>query len=179
MAEENKKTEIENEENKTEKTELAKAELEKKVEEKPSKDKKRKIEIKKKEEAAARGFSLHLSMKQGKYICSFIKGKKIDQAIDDLEQVLKFKKAVPFKGEIPHRKGVGMMSGRYPINGSKLFIKLLKGLKGNIQVNNMDLDKTRIYIASASWASRPVRSGGREAKRTNIILKAKEFGDKK
>jgi len=107
------------------------------------------------------------------YICRFIKNKSIDKAILDLEQVIKLKRAIPFKGEIPHRKG--MMSGRYPVKASKLFINLLKGLKGNISVNNLDLDKTVIYFASANWASRPLRREGRKAKRTSVTLKAREI----
>jgi hypothetical protein len=51
----------------------------------------------------------------------------------------------------------------------------LKGLKGNALVNSMDLEKTRIYTASTSWASRPARRGGKHAKRSNVILKAKEI----
>lgn len=132
----------------------------------------------KKEEAVAYGMNLHASKKHCMYICSFIKNKKVDDSIRDLERVIMIKKAIPFKGEVPHRKG-DMMSGRYPVKASKLFIQLLKGLRGNIIQNGMDLDKTRIYIASASWASRPLRSGGREGKRTNVILKAKEVGGKK
>ena len=127
----------------------------------------------KKEEAVARGLSLHVSKKQCMYICRFIKNKSIDKAMLDLEQVIKLKRAIPFKGEIPHRKG--MMSGRYPVKASKLFINLLKGLKGNISVNNLDLDKTVIYFASANWASRPLRREGRKAKRTSVTLKAREI----
>ena len=127
----------------------------------------------KKEEAVARGLSLHVSKKQCMYICRFIKNKSIDKAILDLEQVIKLKRAIPFKGEIPHRKG--MMSGRYPVKASKLFINLLKGLKGNVSVNNLDLDKTVIYFASANWASRPLRREGRKAKRTSVTLKAREI----
>src|SRR3989344_5254866 len=109
----------------------------------------------KKYEAFARGVSLHMSKKQATYICSFIKKKPVDRAIKELNEVIAYKRAIPFKGEIPHRKGKGMMSGRYPITASKYFVNLLKGLKGNIIVEGLDLNKTRIYIASASWASRP------------------------
>jgi len=151
-------------------------------EEKPEKKEEQKKESKKeslkqtkekKEEAVARGLSLHVSKKQCMYICRFIKNKSIDKAMLDLEQVIKLKRAIPFKGEIPHRKG--MMSGRYPVKASKLFINLLKGLKGNVSVNNLDLDKTVIYFASANWASRPLRREGRKAKRTSVTLKAREI----
>jgi len=139
------------------------------------KEKKKEKPSIKKEEAIALGRNLHISKKHGIYICSFIKKKKIDDAINDLDAVKKFKKAVPFKGEIPHRKGKGIMSGRYPVKGAGLFISVLKGLKGNVIVNGLDLDKTRIYYASANWGSRPMRSKRREGKRTNVILKAKEM----
>jgi large subunit ribosomal protein L22 len=108
------------------------------------------------------------------YICSFIKGKKIDNAIEDLKSVIKLKLAVPFKGEIPHRKGKGMMSGRYPVKTAEQFIGILKALRGNVLVNGMDLDKTRITIASANWASLPAKRGGARFKRSHVLLKATE-----
>ena len=126
----------------------------------------------KKDEAVARGLNLSISKKHSMYICSFIKNKSVESAIADLEQVLKFKKAVPYKGEIPHRHG--MMSGRYPINASKVFISVLKGLKGNIVVSGLAPDKARITFASASWASRPQRKGGARFKRTHVVIKARE-----
>jgi large subunit ribosomal protein L22 len=151
------------------------------ADEKKSEKKEQKKPVVKKEEAIARGESIGASKKVSMYICSFIKGKKIDTAIQQLEEVIKLKRAIPYKGEIPHRHGIGMMSGRYPIDASKIFITMLKGLKGNVIVNGMDLDKTRITYGSASWASRPQRAGGVRAKRTNVILKAREVvkGDKK
>jgi len=127
-----------------------------------------------KEQAIAYGKNLHASKKQCAYISKFIKNKPIDTAISDLQSVIKLKIPVPFKGEVPHRKGKGIMSGRYPIKASKLFINVLRGLKGNVLVNSMDLDKTRIHTASASWASRPLRRGNVQAKRTNIIITARE-----
>lgn len=157
------------------KTEEAKAEMkseEKKTEETKT-EKKEEKKMPKKEEAVAKGNNIHASMKQCKYICRFIKNKSIDDAISDLEKVIKLKKIVPFTGEIPHRKGP-YMSGRYPVNASKLFIPVLKSLKGNVLVNQMDLDKTKIYFASSSFASRPSKKGGGRFKRANIVLKAKE-----
>ena len=176
MAEENKPQKIEKKENIEAKPVVKPEEKMEKKEAKPEEKKPEKKEISKKEEAFARGINFHASKKNCMYICRFIKNKTIDYAIKDLEDVIKMKKAVPFKGEIPHRKGKGMMSGRYPVKASKLFINLLKSLKGNVLVNGMDLDKTRIFIASANWAARPLRRGGRQFKRTNIILKAKEMG---
>ncbi len=171
---ENKELKMEAKKSPEAKTEIKQ---EQKTEEKPSvKKDQKKVDKKivKKEEAIALGRSLPVSKRQCMYICSFIKNKKIDQAISDLEQVIKFKKVIPFKGEIPHRKG-SIMSGRYPIKASKLIIKVLKSLKGNALVNGLDLEKTKIVEGSSNWASRPMRSEGRRAKRTHILLKAKEI----
>ncbi len=133
----------------------------------------------KKEEAIARGVSLPISKKHSMYICNFIKNKTIDGAIADLQEVIKFKRAIPFKGEIPHRKGKGMMSGRYPIKASKHFINLLKALKGNIISNGMDLDKSRIVLCYANFASRPQMKGGARFKRAHVNLVAREIKEAK
>lgn len=114
-----------------------------------------------------------ISKRHAVFICRFIKNKSINRAIEDLELVIKFKKAVPFKGEIPHRKGK-IMSGRYPVKASRAFIKILKGLRGNAIIKNLDLEKTRIIRASSTWSSRPLRRQRRRAKRTNLILTASE-----
>ncbi|MBM3233151.1 hypothetical protein FJZ18_03235 [Candidatus Pacearchaeota archaeon] len=129
----------------------------------------------KKEEAVARGTNLHASKKHCMYICNFIKGKPIDQAITELQEVLKFKRVIPMKGEIPHRSAHGIMSGRYPIKTTQQFIPLLKALKGNVIVNGMELDKTRITYGSATWASRPQKRGGMRFKRSFVVLKAREI----
>jgi|SRR3989338_1427681 len=129
----------------------------------------------KRTEASVNALSLPISKKHAMYICAFIKNKSIDVAIAELEDVIKFKRPIPMKGEIPHRSHPGMMSGRYPIKASKQFIQLLKGLKGNAIVNQMELDKTRIAIGNPSWASRPMMKGGAKFKRTNVKLVAKEI----
>jgi large subunit ribosomal protein L22 len=151
---------------------------EKHTEHKHAQEPKKEVKLVKKDEAIANALSIHASKKHCMYICNFIKGKKIDDAIKDLNEVIKLKRAIPFKGEIPHRKG--MHSGRYPISACKLFIPLLKGLRGNAIVNQMDLDKARITYACSNWASRPQRRGGVKAKRAHVLLKARETqGDKK
>lgn len=164
---EEKKTETKVEE--TKKTEEVKPE-EKKEE---AKEKKKQTVPKiKRVEAVVNSYSLPVSTKTAGAICKFIKGKKIEKAIEDLEQVIKGKKAVPMKGEIPHRKGK-IMSGRFPKNASKHFITVLKALRGNSIVNG--IDEPVINEAIANMASRPFgRFGRMKKKRTHITIKAKE-----
>jgi ribosomal protein L22 len=167
-----KEEEVENKKIKETDGEIKEGEDKKKIESKKSKEK----EIPKKEFVVARGINVHSSTKHFKYICSHIKGRKIDNAISEMESVLKYKVAVPFKGEIPHRKG--MMSGRYPVKASGEMIKVLKALKGNALNNNMDIDKTIIFTASANIGKRPAKRKNRKGKRTHIALTAKEIVEK-
>lgn len=140
----------------------------------------KKEEIKKKEtpkikktEAIVNVFNLPISTKDSVAICKFIKRKKIENAIAGLEQVIAHKKAVPMKGEIPHRKGKGMMSGRYPKKATEYFIKLLRSLLAN--ANSNELNNPLIIEAVANIGSRPFGKFGRvRKKRTNIKIKAKE-----
>ncbi len=145
-----------------------------KVEQQPAKPTAQK---QKKEEAVANSRNLPLSKKHSMYICSFIKNKDIDTAMMQLKEVLLMKRAIPYKGEIPHRHDLGMMSGRYPIKASGYFINLLKSLKGNALVNGLDASKIKITSASASWASRPQRRGGARFKRVHVTLKAREVAE--
>jgi large subunit ribosomal protein L22 len=147
-----------------------------KSEDKQKEEKRKPIQKKpivKKEEVVVNGKSLPISTKYSMAICKFIKGKKIDKAIEDLEQVIAKKKAVPVKGEIPHRKGEKMMSGRFPKRASENFIKLLKSLQAN--ANNHNVEKPIIVEAVANLASRPFGRFGRvRKKRTHITIKARE-----
>jgi len=126
----------------------------------------------KKNEAIVNGISVPISTKTSAAICKFIKRKTIPKAIADLEEVLKFKRAIPMKGEIPHRKGK-IMAGRYPIYAVEHFIKLLKSLSANANMN--ELEEPIITEAVANKASQPYgRSGAIKRKRTHIKIKVME-----
>jgi len=180
-AEEKVEKKTEKEENKIAeqpKTEEKKEEIKEETKEKKEeKTKEKKTEKKsekkvKRTEAVVYGKDLPISTKHCIAICNFIKGKKIDEAVHLLGEVLTMKKAVPMKGEIPHRKG-RIMSGRYPINAIKGFVKLLKQLAANATVNELELEKVKIEC-KADRASRPYRRfGNKRFKRTHVMLKLK------
>jgi large subunit ribosomal protein L22 len=126
------------------------------------------------------GRNLRISLKHSKGIGRFIKYKKIERAINDLELVIKKKIAVPMVGELPHRKGKGMMSGRYPINASKEFIKLLKNLNANSSVNGLELENVRVVEVIANKAPDQMHRGGRtKFKRTHVQIKSSDLGRNK
>lgn len=130
----------------------------------------------KKTEAVVNAYSIPVSTKQSIAVCRFIKNKKIEDAIMDLEEVIKKKRAVPMKGEIPHQKGK-IMSGRYPKKTAQHFIKLLKTLSANSSVNG--LDEPTICEAVSNIASRPFGKFGRvRKKRTHVRIVAVERKEK-
>jgi len=158
------------------KTEEKKEDVKKdeKKDEKKAEDKKKVKPVSsgpKKTSALVNGKDLRISTKQAVAICNMIRGKDVDRAIIDLEEVAKMKRAVPMKGEIPHKKGKGMMSGRYPINAVGEFIKLVKSLKANAIVNEMELEKFKIS-AMANKAARPFKRFGQgRMKRSHVLIK--------
>jgi ribosomal protein L22 len=171
------KTLVKKEEIKTEQKEEKETKKETKAEEKEEEKKEKKPvvkkEIVKKNEAIVNGINLPISTKTSAAICRFIKGKSVEKAVADLEEVLKFKKAIPMKGEIPHRKGKRMMSGRYPIKAIGYFIRMLKNLAANANVNG--LEEPIIVEAIPNKASQPYgRFGSIKRKRTHIRIKVME-----
>lgn len=188
---ETKKKEKETKVEKQGKTEDKKVEVEK-DEEKPVQEKKseedKKPEVKekpktvkpKKTEAVVNATNVPISTKHSMAICDFIRKKKIDKAIEDLEQVMIFKKAIPMKGEIPHRKGKGMSSGsgRFPVKSVGNFLVLLKSLSGNATYNS--IEEPVIVKAVANIGVRPYGRFGRvRKKRTHVTLIAKSQIKKK
>lgn len=118
-----------------------------------------------------------ISTKMSMYICKFIKGKKIEDAIKYLEGTIKGKNVIPMKGEIAHRHGE-FMAGRYPKNASKEFIILLKSLQSNAIQNG--IENPVITEAVPNMGSKPYGKFGRiQRKRTHINLVAKEMTAKK
>ncbi len=155
-----------------EKVEEAEKKMEQKQVEEKTEEKKKVKERPKKTEAIVNVSGLPISTKHSMAVCKFIKGKKIEVAIKELEKVAKIKLAVPMKGEIPHRKGEGMMSGRFPKKTAESFIVLLKSLRANATYNG--IEEPIIVEAVPNMGSRPYgRYGAYRKKRTNVRIVAK------
>ena len=130
----------------------------------------------KKDKAIVNGIGFPISAKYSVAICRFIKRKKIETAIEELEEVLKKKRAIPMRGEIPHQKGLKKFasgSGKYPKKATEQFIKILKNLQANANVNG--LAEPIITTAIANFASRPFGKFGRwRRKRAHVKIIATE-----
>ncbi|MDP1729251.1 MAG: uL22 family ribosomal protein [archaeon] len=162
------------EEQKTEKMEEKKQEVVKtEVKHEPKEEKKvqpKKVEHKKKDSACIRGLGLSISTKEGLHICDMIRYKKIDTAIKMTEEVTKMKRAVRMHNrECGHKKG--MMGGRYPVNASLEFVRLLKNLRATAIYNGMEIENSIISECKTDMASRPYKRGGAKAKRSHVFIK--------
>jgi len=160
------------------KTESEKKEEIQKPAQEPAK-KETKIKVKK-TEAFVYGKNVPISLKHAVAIGKFIKNFGIDEAIANLEKVRKKKMAIPFKGEVAHRKGKrldgrSMAGGKYPVKASQHIIQLLKTLKANSSVNGLELENTKITEVIPNKASKQLhRFGSTRFKRIHIMIKAKE-----
>ncbi|MEM2136419.1 MAG: 50S ribosomal protein L22 [Candidatus Methanomethylicia archaeon] len=103
--------------------------------------------------AIASGRDLNISYKAAYEICKFIRGMKLDEAKEYLEQVVRKEKPIPFtrfKGKVAHHKGMqNYASVRYPVKASKEIIKLLDHVKANAEFKGLDIEKLRIIHISA------------------------------
>jgi len=150
------------EENENKKTAGGKTEPKKPIKTKPKE---------KKFDAVVNGSGLPISTKKARDTCKFIKNKTIEKAISDLEEVIAKRKPMPMKGEIPHQKGI--MSGGFPKKTAEQFIQLLRSLKSNADVN--EIENPIIVEAIANIASRPRGKFGRvRKKRTHVKIKCME-----
>ncbi|MCX6748293.1 MAG: hypothetical protein NT076_01690 [Candidatus Pacearchaeota archaeon] len=162
------------------KPQIGQVEQEKKPVETPIKEVKKeqvkeaKKQVEKKEFAQAQGRDMPLSLKHVKFICRFIKGKTIQEALDLMNKVSEKKIYVPMSGELACRKkGI---KGRYPVKASREFIRVLKGLQGNANVAG--LLNPIITETVSNKASQPHKKGGLRFKRTHVLLKVTEKQEK-
>ena len=124
------------------------------------------------------GRDLSISAKQAIEICSFIKNRHLASARALLEKVTQKQIAVPFKRFTEgagHKKG--MSSGKYPINATKQFLKLLKTLEANAQNKGLS-SELKIIHACAQKAATPFHYGRKrriKMKRTHVELVAEEL----
>jgi len=104
--------------------------------------------------AKAMGYEMPISLKHAVEICSSLKGRKINEAIDYLNDVIAMRKPVPFRN---HKKKVAhkrfdlekWYAGRYPQNAAKHILKVLKNLDANAEYKGLEKEAMVIIHAQA------------------------------
>jgi large subunit ribosomal protein L22 len=92
-----------------------------------------------------------ISHKHAREIAVKIKGMSIETARDYLQDVIRLKRAVPFRrynNEVGHKSDTGVMAGRYPQKAATEFVKLIDNLESNAEYRGMDLDRLKIINAT-------------------------------
>jgi large subunit ribosomal protein L22 len=92
-----------------------------------------------------------ISHKHAREIAVKVKGMSIESARNYLQDVIRLKRAVPFRryyNEVGHKSDTGVMAGRYPQKAATEFVKLLDNLESNAEYRGMDLDRLKIINAT-------------------------------
>jgi len=103
--------------------------------------------------AVASSRDLRISPKAAREICTYLKGRRLSEAKEILEEVMKLKHPIPFKRhnkEVPHRRGVsGFDTGRYPVKVAKEVIKLLEQVEANAEFKGLPVDRLKVIHINA------------------------------
>jgi len=105
--------------------------------------------------ARAKANELNMSPKHSIEIAGFIRHQRVNDAIAYLNDVVKLKKAVPFRyfnRNVAHKRGLpgNWDAGRYPVKASKEFIRVLESVKKNAEYLGLDAENLEIIHASAN-----------------------------
>lgn len=93
---------------------------------------------------------LPISPKFSREICRMVRGRKVDDAIRMLEEVVELRRPVPIRRYnygVAHKSGVG--PGRFPRKAAAAIIKVLKSAKSNAEYKGLDADNMRVRVISA------------------------------
>ena len=117
-----------------------------------------------------------ISHKHAREIAVKIKGMSIESARNYLQDVIRLKRAVPFRryhNEVGHKSDTGVMAGRYPQKAANEFVKLLDNLESNAEYRGMDLDRLKIINATVHKGRKIARftprAMGRASPKINIL----------
>lgn len=119
--------------------------------------------------AKASGLFLPISAKHSIEICSFIRDKSLIKAKQMLEDVIAFRRAVPFKRfkcDMGHKKGP-IAAGRYPIKACSEILRLLKSAEANAVNKGLKLENLFVALIMANLGPRNPRHG----RKGNVVSK--------
>ncbi len=103
--------------------------------------------------AKAMGYEMPISFKHAVEICREIRGKRVEEAMRLLEDVIEMKRPIPFKKykkKVAHKRGLEKWyAGRYPQKAAKYVLKVLKNLRANAEYKGLDMESLVIVHAQA------------------------------
>lgn len=103
--------------------------------------------------AKASGRDLRISPKAAREICDAIRHKRLNNARRLLEDVVKKRRAIPYKHhnkKVGHKAGIqGWDAGRYPVKAAAEILKILGSLEANAEDVGLDVERLKIIHAAA------------------------------
>lgn len=106
--------------------------------------------------AIASGRDLRIKPKISREICHSLKGMKLEEAKQFLNDVIDKKKAVPYyryRRKTPHRKELqGHDAGRFPEKAAGEILKILDSVEANAEFKGLYADRLRIVHMAAHRA---------------------------
>lgn len=122
------------------------------------------------------GREIRISPKAATEICRAIRGMRLEQAKQFLEQVTTGSRPIEYrryKKEVPHKSLNNWYAGRYPIKASNRLLKLLEQLESNAEYRGLETDRLRIIHASCQRGRRLLRfqprAFGRSSPTTDVL----------
>lgn len=111
--------------------------------------------------ALASGRDLRISPKAAREICHHIKGMRLEEAKDTLQEVAELKRPIPYfrhRKKVAHRKGAqGFDAGRFPQKAAGEILKVLNQVEANAEFKGLYADRLKI-IHIASHRGRVIRN---------------------
>lgn len=102
--------------------------------------------------ALASGRDLRVSFKKMVELCAAIRGRKLDEAMKLLEDVVAMRRMIPFRRfrrkRAHHGSIDGHPSGGYPVKAARELLKVLRNAENNAE--NKGLDTSRLYVVHAA-----------------------------
>src|SRR5512136_2401134 len=105
--------------------------------------------------AKAKANELNMSPKHSIEIATFIRHQRVNDAIAYLNDVVKLKRAIPFRRftrNVAHKRGLpgNWDAGRHPVKASKAYIRILNSVKKNAEYIGLDAENLEIIHVTAN-----------------------------
>jgi large subunit ribosomal protein L22 len=108
------------------------------------------VEVDPDKSAKAYGYELHCSPKDSMNLAYALKGMKIEEAKEFLEEIIEIKRplrAVFHKRKRAHQRGIG--PGSYPKKAAQCMLKMIKNAENNAEYKGFDVENMKISHISA------------------------------
>ncbi len=118
-----------------------------------------------------------VSPKDARELAVYLKGKSIDRARAELQEVISMKRLVPFRRynlKMAHHVVDGFRTGKYPIKAAKLYLKLLDNIESVADFKGLE-PSNMVLVHVAAYPGRKIkrnvpRAFGRSSPKNKVLV---------